>query len=78
MLREHYGIQRPAGADVVPLSLFGDEVTAFKNELHMVLNWSAEFSPVHSDCKASKYLVLMLPKKFYFIDGKSIEHFKPV
>ena len=55
------------GRDAFPIQLFGDEVEIFDNHQWMCLNWSAETSPVHSDAKASRYLICVLPVHSYLM-----------
>ena len=55
------------GPDAFPIQLFGDEVEIFDNHQWMCLNWSAETSPVHSDAKASRYLICVLPVHSYLM-----------
>ena len=60
MLARHFNLQRPHGDDVVPLSIFGDEIQVL----------SAETSTIHEDTRASRYLIALLPKRFYYMDRK--------
>lgn len=61
---EEFGVPKP-GPDAFPIQFFGDEVEIFDNHQWMCLNWSAETSPVHSDAKASRYLICVLPVATY-------------
>ena len=66
-----FGVPKP-GPDAFPIQLFGDEVEIFDNHQWMCLNWSAETSPVHSDAKASRYLICAIPVHSYLMrcEGK--------
>lgn len=59
-----FGVPKP-GPDAFPIQFFGDEVEIFDNHQWMCLNWSAETSPIHSDAKASRYLICVLPVASY-------------
>ena len=66
-----FGVPKP-GPDAFPIQLFGDEIEIFDNHQWMCLNWSAETSPVHSDAKASRYLICAIPVHSYLMrcEGK--------
>ena len=69
-LQQHFRINRPPG-DAVPISIYGDEVQVFDNSLFMCMNWMSECSPYHTNARASRFLVAMIPAKKYFMHGKA-------
>ena len=69
VLQEHFCINKPPG-DAVPISIYGDEVQVFDNNLFMCINWMSECSPYHTNARASRFLVAMIPANKYFMHGK--------
>lgn len=69
VLQQHFHISKPPG-DAVPISIYGDEVQVFDNNLFMCINWMSECSPYHTNARASRFLVAMIPAKKYFMHEK--------
>ena len=66
---QQFRISKPPG-DAVPISIYGDEVQVFDNNLFMCINWMSECSPYHANARASRFLVAMIPAKKYFMHEK--------
>ena len=61
-------MRKPSNPDctrTIGVQLFGDEGEVFKGNSMMLLHWSSENSPYHSDPKLSRWLICILPVHMY-------------
>ena len=68
-MEKNFSVLKPEG-DSIPIALFGDEVQVFDGLQYMAINWSSEVSPVHTNARISRFLVVLLPTTGYHMNGK--------
>lgn len=66
---QNLGVNKPDG-EVIPISVYGDEVQVFDNKLYMCINWISEVTPYSTNSKASRFLVGLVPATMYVMQNK--------
>ena len=66
---QNLGVNKPDG-EVIPISVYGDEVQVLDNKLYMCKNWMSEVTPCSTNSKASRFLVGLVPATMYVMEDK--------
>ena len=66
---QNLGVNKPDG-EVIPISVYGDEVQVFDNKLYMCKNWMSEVTRFSTNSKASRFLVGLVPATMYVTEDK--------